>query len=257
MRVFSHTRNHQAGSVAIVAAFIIVVVGFLGSAMVSELLVSNRSQAAAVQATQAYYIADAGVEWAANKGAGSGAPVSFGNGTFTVTSDAGAWVALASVGNARRQVRCEAVTAVPSGLDYVIDSRTIAGRNDEEFKFRVVNNQLASVTINKMKVSWDAPIAFFEQIKINVLTVHDYTEVWKYEANGNVRWANGELKAFNQDPSVAVGQYKTMEIMVKDYKTLQTGPAPRVYFTNTIMTLQFSNNDTLVGEVVVDLPLDE
>lgn len=254
MRGFYHTRDREAGSAAVIAIFIVVVIGLIGSSLVSTLVATSTSLASSVQATQAYYVADAATEWAANRQAGSATPVLFGNGTFTVTSSAGVWVATGSVGTARRQIRSEVMTAVPSGLDYVVDSRNVT---DKEFKFRVVNNQLASVTINRMRVSWDAPVAFFEKLAINVLGVKDYGDVWDYNKVGAVRWANGDLKSFTNDPFVPVPMYRTMEIKVKEYKTLQTGAAPRAVLTNTIMTIQFYNNDTQVGEVEVDLPLDE
>jgi len=248
------TKRRQRGSAAIVAAAIIVIVGFLGAAMMSSVRVHTTATVNYIQGTQAYYIADAGVEWACMEDSATSGPVSFSSGSFEVAADGDNWVVTAESGDTRCAMECDAqeqTGAVPTGLCYVLGSRE--EDDPEEVEFFVMNASSSDITFDTLKVTWDSPTAFFEDLEIEIVDGIDYDVVWDHEDEpGNYQWGSGETKDFTRVSSVTIPAHCLAEFDLEEFEESATGGSDRD-MRNTEVTIEFYDGTTLVGEITVEL----
>ena len=255
MRPFGQSRRaqRQAGSVAVVAAAIIVIVGFIGVAMMTSMRLTGSNTTNHILATQSHYTADAGVEWACKQDSATGGAVSFASGTFEVTADGDEWVSVAEADQTKRTMECEPEEVTPpmaTGIEYALESRD-GGKYD--VKFYVMNTSDADITFNKLKVTWSNPSAYFEEVKIKVENGTDYHEVWEYEDEPDeYRWGSGETKQFTQVSNATVPAHHIAKIELKGFKKYQTGGSKRNMQT-TEVTVDFYNGSTNVGQITVGL----
>ncbi len=244
-------RRKQLGSAAIAAIAVIVLVGLIGSALVSSLRIGSRSQTSLLQATQAFFIADAGIEWACKQNSPTPFPMTLANGTFTVTSAGGQWVSLATVGDTRCTFRCQPLPAgepISHGLDSVTGSR--AGSDQFSAKFLVLNSTDSPITFNSLTPAW-GDTAYFEQVNIRVLLGTDYGTAWHYTSNGNLRWGDAENEQFNQIPSATIPAHRTMEIELKNFSRRRNRSNP-YNIKDSSLTVTFFNGAANVGQVNID-----
>jgi len=243
--------QHRRGSAAIAAVAIIVIVGFLGAALISSLQLTNASTVNHVLGVQAYYTADAGVEWACKQDSATPAPITFADGTFEATADGSDWVSVGEVGEAKCTLRCDPAPVqgpISNGLDVVLGSRE---EHWSKTPFQVMNNTTGDITFNKMKVDWDSPTAYFQKIQIKVINGTDYKEVWKYEDDPEGRWTNGDTRQFNQVASVTIPAHYTAAIKMEGYRAGGDGTGS-VDMNSTTLIVTLYNNDTLVHQLTVD-----
>ena len=251
--VRSNRTRRQAGSVAIVAAALIVVLGFLGAAMMTSIRLAGANTTNHILATQAYYIADAGTEWAAMTDSETTNPMSFASGSFEVTADADSWVSAAEAGDTSRTIDCEPIEVeapLVAGLDYVLGSRE---EDDDKAKFLLMNNTGSAITFTKMKVTWGNPTAYFEKMKLKVESGQDYHEIWKHDHDPASRWGAGETRDFTEVSSVTIPAHYTGKFELKNFKQNRSG-GPKADITNTQFTLDLYNGTTFVAQVLVDIP---
>ena len=240
----------ERGSAAIVAVAIIVLVGFLGSALVASLRITSAEKANEIQAAQARYVADAGIEWACNEAAPTTAPVAFGNGFFEVAADGSAWRSVGTVGAAQRVMRCQPRLSwdpISHGLDAVPGSRF--GTDQFSVEFLVLNSTDSPITFDGLTPSWTTPpVAYIEQVWIRVLRGTDYGKVWDYE--DNERWPNGTTKQFTRVPSVTIPAHCTAEVRLLDFSGKKDKHNP-ANMSNNEVTVVFRSGASQVGQVTI------
>ena len=244
-------RSSRSGSAAILAVALILLLGFFGAGLMSSMCGTSTSVSGHVLAAQAYYIADAGAEWAGRQAESTTAPVTFGGGTFEVTADGGMWVVAAERGKARCEVRCETAPNVTADMDSAVGSRK-ANKN-EHVEFLAVNNTGEDIVFDTMNVTWGGVTAYFEKIEIKIEKGTDYHAVWDYQNDGAQRWASGETKQLNKVASVTVPKFFTAKIKLRSFKDVSSGAGANVDMDATAFTIGFYNGATLVAEVAVEV----
>ncbi|MFH1731182.1 MAG: hypothetical protein ABIF82_05990 [Planctomycetota bacterium] len=249
----SRRRRSTRGSAAVMAAAIIVIAGFLGMALMASVRVRGAASTNPVLAMQAYYIADAGTEWASMTDSATDGPVSFASGSFEVTADGDAWVTVAGAADTKRTINCEPVdaeTPLAADLDYVLGSRE---EDDDQAKFLLMNNTGSDVTFTRMKVTWSSPTAYFERLKLKVEQGQDYHDIWKHDEDPAGRWGSGETRDLTGVSSVTIPAHYTGTFELEKFEESRSG-GHKVDMANTQFTFDFYNGSTPVGQVVVDIP---
>jgi hypothetical protein len=258
----SRSVRRQAGSAAIIAIAVIILVGFIGSALVHNLCVADVATANNLSGIRAAYVADAGTEWAVNRGAPTSGSLDFGGGSFEVSQEGDAWVCQARVGEAQRTVRCrpevsggEEGGGDGSGLMYILGSREESAWG-VHVEFLVINVSGSPITFDRLTVSWSSPTAYFQEVEARVLYGTDYDEVWRWRDNGYERWGSGETHAFNHSAgSVTVPAHSTAEIQLKTFRNSRTGWLTGYADMNgTEVAIEFLNGAASVGQITVGLP---
>jgi len=245
-------RRMTSGSAAVLAAAIIVIAGFLGMALMSSLRVRGAASTSPVLATQAYYIADAGTEWASMMDTETDGPMTFASGSFEVTADGDAWVTVAGAAGTKRTIDCEPIDAeapLVGGLEYVLGSRK---DKDDKAEFRLMNNSGGAVTFTRMKVTWSSPTAYFEKLKLKVEQGQDYHDIWKHDEDPASRWGSGETRDLTETASATIPQHYTGTFKLEKFKQSRSGGS-KADVANTQFTLDFYNGSTPVAQVVVDI----
>lgn len=249
----SRRRRSTRGSVAIMAAAIIVIAGFLGMALMSSLRVRGAASTSPVLAAQAYYIADAGTEWALMMDSETDGPITFASGSFEVTADGDTWVSVSAAADTKRTINCEPMdigAPLVAALDYVLGSRK---SKDDNAEFRLMNNTGGAVTFTKMKVTWSSPTAYFEKLKLKVEQGQDYHEIWRFGNDAAGRWGSGETRDLTETASATIPQHYTGTFKIEKFKQSRSGGS-KADIANTQFTLDFYNGTTPVAQVIVDIP---
>lgn len=245
--------RHRRGSAAVLAVAIIIIVGFLGAALVSVLQATALGEANSALAHRAYYIADAGIEWACKQDSATAGPVSFAGGTFEVSAGGGLWISVGTADMARRTIRCGPVSvlSISEGLDYVLGSRQ---EHHSKIIFLLMNNSDSPIVFDRIRLSWDAPTAYAEKMQINVKNYNDYKEVWRYENDDGTRWTNGETRVFTEIASVTIPVHYTAEIKAEKFSANADGEGA-VDLNSTTMTVDLYNGSTHVAQFIIDPPV--
>ena len=246
--------HRQSGSVAIVAAALIVILGFIGVAMMTSMRLTGSNTTNHILATQAHYAADAGVEWACKQDSATSSPVSFASGTFEVTANGDAWVSVAEADETKRTMECEPAEGggegdLIEGPNYVTGSRSRVDDNDQYVGFLFMNTSGSSVTFNKMKMTWASPEAYATAVVIRVIGGTDYDKVWDKE---DYYWGSGETRQFNKVSSVTIPAHYTAEIELQDFKEDRYGSGG-VNMDSAEFVIDFYNGSTHVGQITVGL----
>ena len=251
--VWSAGPRHRRGSVAVLAVAIIVIVGFLGAALVSVLQTTALGGANSALAHRAYYIADAGIEWACRQDSATAGPVTFAGGTFEVSADGDLWVSVGIADIARRIVRCDPIPilSISEGLDYVLGSRQ---EHHSKTPFLLMNNSDAPIVFDRVKLSWDSPTAYSEKMQINVKNYNDYKAVWTYENDDGTRWTNGQTRVFTEVASVTIPVHYTAEIKPEKFTANADGTGA-VDLNSTTLTVDLYNGSTHVAQFIIDPPV--
>ena len=100
-----------------------------------------------------------------------------------------------------------------SGLTFI--ERRNSG--DDDCKFRVRNDTGEALYFTHLIATWSSPTAYYEEVKIKVLGVKDYHDVWKDHEYNHIRIGSGDTAMFNQGERVLVPAGSTMEIEMKDF----------------------------------------
>ena len=245
--------RRQAGAAVIVAVTVIVLIGFFGGVLMSGIRVANMGSASHFVGTQADFTADAAVEWACQEDSATSAPIVFGGGTFEVSADGDAWACTVADEGTRQTVRCEPEElqgSISNGLDYILGSREW---DKEDVEFLLLNATDTPITFNKLKVTWDSPTAYFEEVQVKVKSGTNYGKVWDHDKEpGDIRWGSGETHQFNKKPSVTIPAHYTAEMELEEFKKNPTGGSKR-NVRNTEVTIDFYYNAAHVGQIEVGL----
>lgn len=245
-------RRSTRGSVAVMAAAMIVIAGFLGMALMSSLRVRSAAATSHILATQAYYIADAGTEWASMTDSATDGPVSLASGSFEVAADGDSWVTVAGAADTKRTINCEPITVeapLAANLDYVLGSRK---EDDDKAQFLLMNNTGSDITFTRMKVTWSSPTAYFEKLKLKVEQGQDYHDIWKHDKDPAGRWGSGETRDLTEISSVTIPAHYTGTFKLEKFKESRSG-GHKADMANTQFTFDFYNGSTPVAQVVVDI----
>ncbi|MFO7900424.1 MAG: hypothetical protein R6V58_15365 [Planctomycetota bacterium] len=257
MRLGQRDRRRR-GSAVIVAIAVIVIVGFLGSAMVAAVRVGAGATVGRVQGAQANLLADAGIEWACVQETGTAGPMELGGGTFEVAADGDEWVATSTAGDATRQARCEPAPAeeeLTEGTTYVDGSRD--GLVGWIVTFRLVNTSDEDVEFNRVKVTWDSPTAYFEALSVRVFEYQWYGLLWSYLLDpGQPRFGSGETRQLNVWSSVTIPAHHTARFSLSMFREGQDPGegGDLVDMNGTELTVDLLQNSVPVGQVEVGLP---
>lgn len=243
--------RRQRGNVAIVAAALIVIVGFLGVAMMTSMRLTGSNTTNHILATQAHYVADAGVEWACKQDSATSGAISFASGTFEVTANGDAWVSVAEANETKRTMECEPEEATPAmatGLEYVLGSRVY---DKDDVQFLLTNTSDSGITFDTLKVTWSSPSAYFEEVRISISGGTDYGRVWDHDdESGNYRWGKGQTKDFTRTSSVTLPAHSLATFQLNNFKKYQTG-GPDRQMKNTQVTIDFYYGSTHKGQIIV------
>jgi len=253
LSIWSASARHRRGSAAVLAVAIIVIVGFFGTALVSVLLTTSLREGHNVLGDRAYYIADAGIEWACRQDGETAGPVAFAEGTFEVSADGDVWVSVGTAEMARRTLRCEpiSVLSISNGLDYVIGSRQ---EHHSKIPFYIMNNTTSNIVFDRMSFTWDSPTAYIEKMKLDVIDFQNYGTIWNYAHDPAGRWTSGETRQFTTGGPVTIPPHYTA--FVKPEKICaQSDGHGSVDMNSTTVTVRLYNGSTLVGEVILDPPV--
>ncbi len=249
-------RPPRRGSAAIVAVAVIVIVGFLGAALMGTIQLGSHEAVGRSHEVQAELLADAGIEWAVLQGGGTSHPISLAGGTFEVVQDGEDWVAMSAVGQATRQVRCRLLTesddGLTEGLTYVNGSRKT--QHHWQTQFLIMNTSEETVRFNQVRVTWGAPEAYFEAIDVSVLQGQSYGIVWDYlQDSGQQRFGSGETRQLNSASFVDIPAHHTAEMTLGQFRQRQ-GHQPSgglVNMSEAELTIDFFHNSSKVGSVQV------
>jgi|GEM_PF-5355779 len=255
--------RRRAGSAAIVGVAVIALVGLIGASLLSSALVSNTAQATRSLAVQSYYIAEAGVEWASKHASETAEPIAFGGGQFEIVESGVVWNSVATTGDARCTMECNVSPNPPpstatgdGGLEYILRSRYYGTSYNVEFRF--MNTSNSSVSFDGLKVTWDSPTAYFEQINARVYNDNNYGWVWKYNQDSpQYRWGSGDQKSFNRNSgsTVTVPAHYTCELRLQEFYWNRSGWAGwGLDMLNTEVDIEFYMGSEKVGELTVGLP---
>ena len=254
MRPFGSGKRtcRRRGSVAIVAAALIVLVGFLGVAMMTSMRLTGSNTTNHILATQAHYVADAGVEWACRQDTATTGPMSFASGTFDVTANGDAWVAVAEADETKRTMECEPVEGedgLVEGLDGVTGSRSQGSGDNQYVGFLLMNTSDSSMTFNKMKITWASPEAYASKVVMRIINGTDYDVVWDKD---DYNWGSGETRQFNKVSSVTIPAHYTAEIELQDFKEDKYGSGG-VNMDSAQFVIDFYNGSTHLKQITVGL----
>jgi hypothetical protein len=206
-----------------------------------------------ILATQAHYVADAGVEWACKQDSATSGPMTFASGTFEVTANGDAWVSVAEADETKRTMECEPEEAAPAmttGLEYVLGSRIY---DKDDVQFLLVNTSDSSITFDTLKVTWSSPTAYFEEIQISISGGTYYGRVWDHDdESGNYRWGKGQTKDFTRTSSVTLPAHYMATFQLNNFVKNKTG-GPSRNVSNTEVTIDFYYGATPKGQITVGL----
>ena len=249
----SRRSRRRRGSAAVVAIAVVILVGFFGAALLSGLLIDTSTATSHALGAQAYYIADAGIEWACKQDSETSVPTSFGNGTFEVSAEGGLWVSVGIADMARRTIRCGAIAtlSISEGLDYVLGSRQ---EHHSKIIFFLMNNSDSPIVFDRIRLSWDSPAAYAEKMQVDVENYNDYKDVWRYENDDGTRWTNGQTRVFTETASVTVPVHYTAEIKAEKFAANPDGTGA-VDLNSTTMTVDLYNGSTHVAQFIIDPPV--
>jgi len=107
-----------------------------------------------------------------------------------------------------------------SGVDYVAGSRR---SNGDDVEFQVKNNTGFPVTLTALTATWTSPVAYYENIQLDVQGGTNYGNVWRYQDAGGVRAGSGDKSDFNQGKTVIVPADAIVEVDINNFRANQTG----------------------------------
>jgi hypothetical protein len=253
IRMVGKKRRRRTGSAAIMAVAVIIIVGFLGAALVSSVVIAQSSSADASLGVQAFYVADAGAQWACKQDTATSSAISFGSGAFDVTADGDEWVSVGTADWVQRIIRCEPVSfvSISDGLDYITGSRE---EHHSKIPFHIMNNTTGNIVFDRMSFTWDSPTAYIEKMKIDVIDYQNHGTVWNHANDPEGRWPSGETREFTTGGTVTIPPHYTA--FIKPEKICaQSNGSGSADMNSTTVTVRLYNGSTLVAEIILDPPV--
>lgn len=96
-------------------------------------------------------------------------------------------------------------------------------KNGDDVKFKIRNDSGSDFYVSHMTVTWGAPEAYYEEIKVKITGGSNYKDVWNDKEYNDLRMGSGGVAMLNQGEVVLIPVGATMEIEVKDFKDSRTG----------------------------------
>jgi hypothetical protein len=177
-------RPGEEGVSLIMVLVILLFLTTLGGSLASGLAASHRSGLGRLQSAQAFYTAQAGLDWALKNGQGVSIPQTFGGSDFTVDRYWWRYTVTAVGDEAVRKVRGY------RAIEYIPGTRGTESKKD--VTFWVQNPSIYHLRIRYIVVEWSGPTAYFEKIKIRRDTEDEQDLIWKYSDYSSKR---GESEA--------------------------------------------------------------
>jgi len=198
---------------------VVVIVLFLflsivGGSVCSLLSVTHSSGLSHINSTKAFYVAQAGLQWALKNRAVGQCEVSFGEGNFSfVEKNMWRYEVRGSLGEAVRHVRgYRTIEYFPGTREWV---------PKENVHFLVQNQTGYWIDFNGMKLEWSGREAYFEKIHITEEGDDELITVWDGNWYGGQHVGSGEKVYFYLNRDVAPSE--TLEIVIEGFESGKHG----------------------------------
>ena len=190
-------QNREGGFSLVVVIFILLILAFMAGSVSSILAVTHRSSLDYLNATQAFYLSQAGLAWAMKNQKEILVPISFGQGTFSVEKYYFRYIATGTVGGCERKVRGY------RSIEYL--QKTRYALENEDAGFWLKNQTGDWVELWSFRAEWAGTTAFFAKLfhsddgeAFNAV----YDKAWYGKQNGS----SGVKYAFPSSIWIAPGQ---------------------------------------------------
>ena len=125
-------------------------------------------------------------------------------------------------------------TAPPLGLELVAGSVSVSGGGCRRLTFSVRNAGSSAVTVTSLTLTWTAPTAYFDRIRIGGQGVFE---------SEHPRLGSGSTAQLDSSVSFAAGQ--TRQIRVYDFKANPNSGGANVNMSNVQMSITFSDGSVV------------
>jgi hypothetical protein len=122
----------------------------------------------------------------------------------------------------------------PQGLELVAGTVVTGGGGCKQLTFSVRNAGNTAVTVTSLTLTWAAPTAYFDRVKVGGQVVFD---------SGQPRIGPGTSAVLDTPAAIAAGQ--TVAIDIYDFKANATSGGANVSMANVQMTITFSDGSVV------------
>lgn len=168
---------NNKGVSTIAALFVLLTLLSLGGVIAYLAAGGQEGRGLSLSSTQAFYVTQAGIEWGMKRIFDSQSEVTagtnFGPGSFVISSQGITMTVTGTVGNAVRSYRVQKPTQADC-FNVDVNSANLVEHDSRITNLRVNKTCLASVTIDKMLLTWESDDDEAELIQIRIENVDIY-----------------------------------------------------------------------------------
>jgi len=196
-----------------VVLVLLLFLGVVGGSICSILSESHESGLSRLNSARAYYVADAGLQWALRNRQEPSYDISFGEGSFSIDKYYWRFTVTANVAGAQREVQGYRT------IEYFPGTRNAP--YPENVCFWVQNQTGYSIYINYLEVEWSGPTAYYGKIRITEEGGTELATFWAKSWSGGYRAGSGEKIPLS--PRRWIVPSETIEIKIRDFEAGRYG----------------------------------